>query len=277
MAESEGTFRITYKARVLDKNTWVYSTHAISLDFGYVTNIRPTMTKAVSTIPLVSMGADRAFQLETGNTMEYNISFSRVNPTSWDDESEDSTQWSNSKWYAEVTKLADRWQMKTDGCRITYIPKITNPYIPYIDANGYIKMLTRKYDNKFNELITGTIQFVVGTMYVLSSPSKQTIEQKKYRLVLLEPTTDTSGDFFNSLKRYGVKRTFLVMGEGVNTLIMPAMPPAWAAFAGEMKYKLWGWKITDSPSREKEVNKSLDISDYSSDRLTLYAVWVSGS
>ena len=174
MSDVEGKFRISYYST--DENN---QKQQIILDVGSVTDISQSITKATSTIPLVSMGADRAFQLETGNTMQYDISFKRKNPVNHDNTSTDSTNWSNRKWYNEMTALIDRWQMKTDGCKITYKPDVTNPYVPAIDANGYIKVLTRNYTSKFNEIIEGTIQFVVGTIYTMKSPKAQP-EQKKY-------------------------------------------------------------------------------------------------
>ena len=223
MGDTEGRFRITYTAIRKDDSTLLTEFTPVTLDFGSVTDIKPTITKAVSTIPLVSMGADRAFQLETGSTLEYNISFSRLNPSNPDDTSEESTNWSNAYWYEQVTKLTDRWQMRTDGCKLTYKPSITNPYVPSIDVNGYIKMLTRTYNNKFNELITGTIQFIVGTMYVLSSPLKKEPEQKKYKVLILDPNT-TSNEF-------PLDKVYFMIEDGASKFLPPTTPPEWLRYS----------------------------------------------
>ena len=150
MSDTEGTFRITY----FDRDTG----EDVSLDFGIVTQINSSANKALSTIPLVSMGADRAFQLETGNTLTYTISFKRKSPDDYDNDSEDTTKWSNAHWYYAVNALADRWQMRTNGYRMTFKPSVTNPYAPQIDVNGYIKMLSRRYNTGSTERIGWTSQ-----------------------------------------------------------------------------------------------------------------------
>lgn len=219
MSGTEGTFRITYRDRDTGDN--------IILDFGYVTSIESSITKALSTIPLVSMGADRAFQLETGSTLQYTISFKRKSPEEFDNESKDSTHWSNAHWYTAITALVDRWQMRTDGCRMMYKPSITNPYVPQIDVNGYIKMLTRKYSNKFNELIEGTIQFIVGTMYVLS-PVRDTVpDQQKYITLILHSGVSDEGD----KKRYFLDDVIYCIPTSISSFKLPTTPPEWSAYA----------------------------------------------
>ena len=134
MGDVEGKFRITYS----DVNN---NMKDITLDFGSITSIMVSINKATSTIPLVSMSMDRTFQLENGGTLQYTISFKRKNPIEFDNTSNDSTKWSNRYWYLQVDRLINRWQMRTDGCRMTYVPDETNPYVPPIDYNGYIKMI----------------------------------------------------------------------------------------------------------------------------------------
>lgn len=258
MSDVEGTFRITYYNRDAKKN--------IVLDFGSITSISSSANKAVSTIPLVSMGADRAFQLETGNTLTYTISFKRKSPMEFDNTSSDSTQWSNAYWYIQVTKLIDRWQMRTDGCRMTYSPSLTNPYVPDINVNGYIKMLSRKYTNKFNELIEGTIQFVVGTMYVLSSSTNSVPEQEKYRTLILRANKDE-----NTMKKYSLRDVIYAIPYGQTTITLPPTPPDWSmyttAFADEVTY----WKISVASS--VKVGETMNVS---SDIITLNALWLKG-
>lgn len=266
MGDTEGTFRITYTQLGKDGIAT-----PITLSFGAVTSIKPSITKSVSTIPLVSMGADRAFQLETGNTKEYNISFSRVNPTDYDNSSSDSTLWSNAYWYEQVTKLADRWQMKTDGCRITYLPAVTNPYVPSIDTNGYIKMLTRTYNSRFNELITGTIQIIVGTMYVLSSPTNKSItsiEQEKYRTILLDPGLATS------YTKYNLKPVVFILDNNDRHIIGPELPSAWRKFASEEKYRLNRWF---ADGIHYSINQTGLLPQASNVPTVLTAEWVSTS
>ena len=240
MSDLEGKFRISY-----------YSTDAngirsqVILDVGSVTNLTQNITKATSTIPLVSMGADRAFQLETGNTMQYTISFKRKNPVNHDNTSADSTQWSNRKWYDEMTKLVDRWQMKTDGCRMTYKPEITNPYVPAIDVNGYIKMLTRNYTSKYNELIEGSIQFIVGTIYTMKSPKAQP-EQRTYIPLFLD--CGVNGETEEQTKelrtKYALNGIVYTVESRNGTINLPDMPPLWGGYSTYKGLMLKKWTLT---------------------------------
>lgn len=83
-----------------------------------------------------------------------------------------SRRWSNSKWYSEITAAIDRWQVRTDGFKFLYIPDQNgsdddNPYIPaYNYVNGYVKNLSLNYKAGDPQVIYGTLEFHVGTMYL---------------------------------------------------------------------------------------------------------------
>lgn len=144
----------------------------ITVDLGYVEKFSNPYGKSVSTVPLCSFPSEAAFAIETGSFENITVNIARTNPKDPDDESDDMTRWSNSKWYLAVQAAADRWQMRTDGAILEYKPDKDNPYTPYRKVNGYIKSLTLRYDSNFNELIRGELQFYVGTMYVRNPRAK---------------------------------------------------------------------------------------------------------
>lgn len=286
MGDIEGKFRISYYS----SNT-SGTKKKITLDLGSIVSINQSINKATSTIPLVSMGADRAFQLETGSTMQYNISFKRKNPSNHDNASTDSTKWSNRKWYNEMTALVDRWQMKTDGCRLTYEPDVTNPYVPAINVNGYIKILTRKYTNKFNELIEGSIQFIVGTIYVIKSLKAQP-DQKEYVPVTLmcgqvrttsEQINDISSETEDAKRKYALGDVVYTIESKEERIGMPDMPPLWGAYSTYTGYMLSNWKIyyTNSegtwtqvePTANHPPGSSIKVNIPDGYKLVLIAEW----
>ena len=254
MTDAEGTLRLEYSTT---KDT------SISLDIGHVVSISVSMNKAVSTIPLVSMGVDRAFQLETGSSLQYNISFRRKNPAEPDNTSSDTTRWSNAHWYYQMNKALDRWQMKSDGFRLVYKPDDTNPYVPPIDANGYIRTFTRRYTNKFNELIEGSMTFIVGTMHVLSSNIRQMPEVKSdYYTVILKSADEEGHDTV-------LGDTDVIYTTDGNALILPDMPPKWSLYADNISKYLAGWK---RPSTNTTLGVGLQVT-LSSTTTVLYGVW----
>lgn len=86
-----------------------------------------------------------------------------------------SRRWSNSKWYSEIMRAIDRWQARTDGFRFLYIPDQNgsgddNPYIPaYNYINGYVKNINLTYKAGDPQVIYGSLEFHVGTMYLNTS------------------------------------------------------------------------------------------------------------
>lgn len=158
----------------------------MTLRVNTITDVSVTMTKKVTTVPIVTKGVDYTFPLETGGGMSLSFSFSRKNPDSVDDESMDPVRWSNSKWYTELVRLVNRWQMRSNGFTFIYNLMSSlesedqggtaggatqevveyNPYISEIYERGYIKRVNTRYDSKFNEVISGSIDVSVGTAYI---------------------------------------------------------------------------------------------------------------
>lgn len=136
--------------------TCTISYSGTTIDLGIITSISRSYSKSVSTTPLVSLPMEQAFPLESSSQMTLSISFSRESD-------------SNASWYNSLTQAMNRWQCKTDGFTLTYTADSDNPYVPSMTVNGYIKSLTRSYSSEGPRLITGSIEFHVGTMYCSTS------------------------------------------------------------------------------------------------------------
>lgn len=87
---------------------------------------------------------------------------------SWDN----SGTWCNRLWKKALTSLINRWQAKTDGNRMTFIPVVTRDGTPdtegvfqhkIVNANVYLKTLTFTY-GEYPEAIDVNITLVMGTM-----------------------------------------------------------------------------------------------------------------
>ena len=145
------------------KYTNVMSTGSseVSIDMGTITGWSNTVQKRGSGYPIVTQGMQNTFPIENGNSQSYTFNFTHYNGQNGE---------TNAAWYAKVTACMDRWQARTNGCNIVYTPDADNPYAEALDLEGYIKSITRNYSNEFNEVITGSIEFVVGTMHVDDDP-----------------------------------------------------------------------------------------------------------
>ena len=131
---------------------------------GAITNVTETVQKRTGITPVVTKGMQRAFPIETGNSHSYDLSFTRKNPADAVESGTDSARWSNAYWYRQLTTIMDRWQARTDGFMLYYEEDNTNPNFPSFSAGGYIKNISRTYNLNYNEVITGSLTFVVGRM-----------------------------------------------------------------------------------------------------------------
>lgn len=166
MADFGGKLRLEYYEEISDEIS-----EFRSLSFGTVNAIRDSITKSVSDTPIPTLSLEDTFLLETDNSREIWFSFKRNAPEYIDNSSSDSTKWSNSHWYLQITKLIDRWQVKTDGATLIYTPDADNPYVEEIYAHIYIKSIDRTYNHDFVQMISGTVSMIVGTMYVKNNKS----------------------------------------------------------------------------------------------------------
>lgn len=117
-----------------------------------------------------------AFPLETRTYKQIDVSFTRKQPTVIDDGGTYSPKWSNAEWTRRIMQSLDRWQARTDGYQLYYIPSADNPYIAPIRGEngssyetGYIKSLSVKAVKGRPESIQGSFSFHVGTMYIKTS------------------------------------------------------------------------------------------------------------
>ena len=131
---------------------------------GAITNVTETVQKRTGITPVVTKGMQRAFPIETGNSHSYDLSFTRKNPENAVESGTDSTRWSNAYWYRQLTNIMDRWQARTDGFMLYYEEDNTNPNFPSFSAGGYVRSISRTYNLNYNEVISGSLTFVVGRM-----------------------------------------------------------------------------------------------------------------
>lgn len=137
-----------------------------TISLGTVTSITNTVQKNTQITPIVSLDMQSGFPIESGNSQTYSLKFVHMNGQ------DDLT---NADWYNLLTRAVDRWQSRTDGCVLTYIPDDDVPVIGdfLTDVGGYIKNLTRTYSADYNEMIQGTLDFTVGSMYINHSYNEE--------------------------------------------------------------------------------------------------------
>lgn len=153
-----------------------------TIEIGTVTTLSESMQKSCTVVPLVSMHVDDTFAVESRSSKTINISFERKNGD-WGT--------NNASWIRSMESAVDRWQCKTDGFTLTYTPASDNPYISGFEQNGYIKSFIYRYSSGSPEVIKGSIEFHVGTMYSDSQPRHSDIarEQSDFSITI----TDVSG------------------------------------------------------------------------------------
>lgn len=164
MSDDRGTLRLYDPA-----NEYLF-------DFGTVTNISEQFQKSCSVTPIVTKPKQSAFPLETRTYKQIDVSFTRKQPSVIDDSGTYSPKWSNAEWTRRIMQSLDRWQARTDGYQLSYIPSSDNPYIAPIRGEngssyetGYIKSLSVKAVKGRPESIQGSFSFHVGTMYIKTS------------------------------------------------------------------------------------------------------------
>lgn len=139
----------------------------ISYRFGKITSFTDSFSKSVSTTPIVSLPTDCTFPLETSASLSYNVSFARVSPKDYDDDSEDSDRWCNATWVQRVSSLANRWQARVDGYDMVFEEYDDNgnlnPYVPSRRDRVFIKKLSFSQDAGYTDYLTGSMQLRVGS------------------------------------------------------------------------------------------------------------------
>lgn len=131
-----------------------------TVDFGSIVSITPSYQKSVTVVPLVSLSMDSAFAVESSSAMNHSFKFVRKNGTDGI---------SNKAWYDTLVQSLDRWQAKTNGFRLRFIPT-DNPNVMPLDINAFYKSCTVQYRRGEPEQLYGSIEFQQGTMHLLSAP-----------------------------------------------------------------------------------------------------------
>ena len=149
----------------------------IKLDLGTIESVSNSITKRVMVTPIVTRPMSDSFPVESGNSQAYSLTFKRTHSGTeqYDDQpgtSPETTKlWSNRRWYEALTDAVDRWQARTDGVTLHYEDDESEYYLPDFEIGCYIKSIDRVYNVSYNEMISGSITFAAGTMYVNSADS----------------------------------------------------------------------------------------------------------
>ena len=152
------------------------------MDLGVTTSISNSVSKRVMVTPIVSRPMRDAFPVENANSQAYSLNFTRMDTGNTAPKTveqyvddgitlEESQYLPNEAWYRLLTTTVDRWQARTNGCRLRYISDDGSTYYyPEVDVGGFIKTLDRTYTMEANEKITGSLTFTVGTMHMNQAP-----------------------------------------------------------------------------------------------------------
>lgn len=153
------------------------SSGGYSFDFGTVTDISETFQKSCSVTPIVTKPKQSAFPIESRTYKQITVSFTRKQPDDVRNSGSDSAKWSNSYWTTMLMSSLDRWQARTDGYRLSYVPAPDNPFIAPIKGagdetaeTGYVKNLSLRSVKGRPESIQGSFEFHVGSMRVKNRP-----------------------------------------------------------------------------------------------------------
>lgn len=148
--------------------TYTENGNRISIDLGTVTSYSDTFSKSVTRFPIVARSTRDAFAIESGSSMSISLEYARRSPDDFDDDSEDSTQWSNARWLEEVDLAMDRWQAESDGFTLDIDASDTpgRPSYTGKDAkNVYIKQFTHRFKAGDVQCVYGSVSMTVGTMH----------------------------------------------------------------------------------------------------------------
>ena len=161
---------------------------------GYVTSMSELFTKGVSSFPLISMSQDDCFAIENNSSLTYHIGFKHVDGATINGmdgaivtpDSDNPSSESSADWYDRLTSFVDRWQARTNGFRLDFIPYDSeypgstsglrpgqqdptkyNPVMyPLTNVSGFIRSLSRTYNAGDPTVIECDMRFEVGTMYI---------------------------------------------------------------------------------------------------------------
>lgn len=151
------------------------------LDMGIPTAFSPQFSKSITKFPLVTRSYTDTLGIESRTSLHLQISYTRKEPLSTNDNSTDSTKWSNERWIEGVNEAMDRWQVMSDGFTIVFNTQSLTPSkdadgnqyyrsvysgFPAVVRNGYVSSLSMKYKEGVPEVLTGDVTISVGSMTV---------------------------------------------------------------------------------------------------------------
>ena len=160
------------------------------VDCGTVVSVSDNVQVNLSTTPIVTYTAENAFVFDTGATNTYTFTIVRKNPIPGEvingevvhevingipnDSGWTCTyEWSNSSWKKAMAAIINRWQAKTNGCKLYYTPIVQvdtetgrrDVFQRRIDGiNVYLKSLTFDYTTAAPEVIKANISVTMGSM-----------------------------------------------------------------------------------------------------------------
>ena len=176
-----------------------------TLDMG-VQRLNDEITISVLQVPIVTYEAENAFSYDTSAQNQFTLTITRKNPDDAYDplddqdlinsitvfpEGEDaeeiidnerlfgagrnwdnSATWCNRFWKKALTALINRWQARTDGNRMSFVPVVLSGgensegvfQHRIVNANVYIKSVSFTYTTDSPEVINVQMTLVMGTM-----------------------------------------------------------------------------------------------------------------
>jgi len=163
---------LTYTLDSQDLTTDIPVTEVI--DFGDVQKIERRFDTSVTRIGIIKNTMRRAFAMDLGVTQTIDANFKRVSPLVPDDNSQDSTKWTNVLWWVKVKGAIDRWQSDSDGFRMQYTPAPEYRELSLNhDYNVYLNGMT--YNYRETDSIRESISFKVGKMNLAYSQPPRVI------------------------------------------------------------------------------------------------------
>ena len=161
--------------------SYMNDTMEYRLDCGIVTSVNDDITSSVLVTPIVTYSADNAFAFDTGTKEVISFTIRRRDPDVPEDPLgsfnsanitdiawEHTDRWSNGLWKLALESLIDRWQMRTDGCTVSFTPVVMTDGQPVyqnpINVNAYISSLSIQYSVNSFDTLTVNMTVMVGTM-----------------------------------------------------------------------------------------------------------------
>lgn len=159
------------------------------IDLPPVQTYEYSFQSSLTEISTMVYGYRNNFCMDLGNTLRINVSFERINPQPYSDDSKDPDVWSNGKWYRYLESCLDYWQnnamdvddptVQAGGARFEFVPDDLELF-PIQGYNVFvIGNLNMTY--KTVQTITFTIPMVASRMIGNAKPlEKVTLYLRTY-------------------------------------------------------------------------------------------------